>query len=54
MGNIQLIILVFGYVFAVLASYGIGAPRWQLGWASLACLELSLILAGGAHLLMGR
>ena len=51
MGNIGLIILVFGFVFAVLAAYGIGAPRWNLGWAALACLILALVLSGGAHLL---
>lgn len=51
MANVQLIILVFGFVFACLASRGIGSPPWQLGWAALACLILSLILGGGAHLL---
>jgi hypothetical protein len=51
MSNIQLIILVFGFVFACLATYGIGAPRWHLGWAALACLLLALIFGGGAHLL---
>lgn len=50
MANVQLIILVFGFVFACLAARGIGAP-WQLGWAAVACLLLALILGGGAHLL---
>jgi hypothetical protein len=51
MGNIGLIILVFGFVFAVLATWGVAAPRWHLGWAALACLILALIFSGGAHLL---
>ena len=51
MANIQLIVLVFGFVFAVLATFGIAAPRWHLGWAALACLLLALILGGGARLL---
>lgn len=50
MANVQLIVLVFGFVFACLAANNIGAPRWQLGWASLACLELALILAGAGRL----
>lgn len=51
MGNIQLILLVFAFVFAVLASYNIGLPQWSLGWASLACFYLSLILGGASKLL---
>jgi hypothetical protein len=51
MGHVSLIVLVFGFVFAVLAAYGIGAPRWQLGWAALACLLLAMILGGVAPLL---
>lgn len=51
MGNIGLIILVFGFVFAVLAARGFGAPVWSLGWLSLACLELYLIVLGAGRLL---
>jgi hypothetical protein len=51
MANVQLILLVFAFVFAVLAAWGLGMPRWYLGWASLACFYLSLILGGAGKLL---
>ncbi len=44
------ILLVFAFVLSLLAAYGIGAPRWSLGWAALACYFLSLLLGGfGVH-----
>lgn len=49
-----LIILVFGFVFAVLAAWGWPAPiRPNLGWLALACLILYLIVAGAGPLLRG-
>jgi hypothetical protein len=42
------ILLVFSFVLACLAALNVGQPRWSLGWASLACYYLSLIL-GGFH-----
>jgi hypothetical protein len=30
------ILLVFAFVLAILASYGVPAGRWQLGWGALA------------------
>jgi hypothetical protein len=41
---ISTILLVFAFVLAVLAMFNIGSPRWSLGWASLACYFLSLLL----------
>jgi hypothetical protein len=38
------ILLVFAFVFASLATFNVGLPRWSLGWASLACYFLSLLL----------
>jgi hypothetical protein len=49
---IATIFLVFAFVLACLASYNIGAPRWSLGWAALACYFMSLLL--GASLLASR
>lgn len=46
----NLILLVFAFVCAVLATFGIGAPRWNLIAAALSFYFLSIILAG-AHLL---
>lgn len=43
------IFLVFAFVLAVLAVFNVGQPRWSLGWASLACYFMSLLL--GASLL---
>lgn len=42
---ISTILLVFAFVLACLAVYNVGAPRWSLGWASLACYFLSLLLS---------
>ena len=39
------ILLVFAFVLACLAAAGVGAPRWHLGWASLACYFLMLLLS---------
>jgi hypothetical protein len=50
---IPTILLVFAFVCAVLATFNIGAPRWSLGWASLAFYFLSVLLGGAnfGHLL---
>jgi len=45
---IEIIPLVFAFVLAVLAAWNIGQPNWSLGWLSLACYYLSLLL-GGVH-----
>ncbi len=49
MQNIGLILLVFAFVFAVLASRGIGSPPWQLGWAAIACWIASELIGGLAR-----
>jgi hypothetical protein len=41
---ISLIFLIFAFVLACLAAKNVGAPNWSLGWASLACFYLSLLL----------
>jgi hypothetical protein len=49
---ISIIFLVFAFVLACLAGFNIGQPRWSLGWLSLACYFLSILLGGsglGAH-----
>jgi len=47
---VSTILLVFAFVLACLAGFNVGAPRWSLGWLSLACFYLSLLLGGiGAH-----
>jgi hypothetical protein len=38
---ISLILLVFAFVLACLASRNYGAPSWSLGWAALACYSLA-------------
>jgi hypothetical protein len=45
---ISTILLVFAFVLATLATFNIGAPRWSLGWASLACYFFSLLLGSWA------
>ena len=49
MQNIGLILLVFAFVLACLASRGIGAPPWQLGWAAIACWIASELIGGLAR-----
>jgi hypothetical protein len=49
---ISTILLVFAFCFAVLAVFNLGQPRWSLGWASLACYYLSLLLGSfGPHVI---
>jgi hypothetical protein len=40
---IGIILLVFAFVCAVLAAYGVNGGRWQLGWASLAFYFASIL-----------
>ena len=44
------ILLVFAFVFAVIASLGIAIPRVHFGWLAVAFWILSILL-GGAHAL---
>jgi len=49
---ISIILLVFAFVLAALATFNVGQPRWSLGWASLACFFLSLLFGNsglGSH-----
>jgi amino acid transporter len=46
---IAIILLVFAFVLACLASRNYGAPNWSLGWLSLACYFLSLLAGSFAH-----
>lgn len=39
-----LILLAFAIVCALLASVGVGAPRFHLGWMALALYLITLIL----------
>jgi len=45
-----LVLLVFAFVCAALAAYGVSGGRWQLGWASLAFFYAALIFGGVQHL----
>lgn len=44
------ILLVFAFVFAVIAAIGISLPRVHFGWLAIAFWILSVLL-GGAHAL---
>lgn len=44
------ILLVFAFVFAVIASLGVSIPRVHFGWLAIAFWILSILL-GGAHAL---
>lgn len=41
---VKLILIVLAVVLAFLAAFGIGGPRFSLGWASLACFELTALV----------
>lgn len=45
------ILLVFAFVCAVLAAYGVNGGRWQLGWAGMAFYFASIIFGSVQHLL---
>lgn len=48
---ISIILLVFAFVLACLATKNYGAPAWSLGWAALAFYFLSLLIGNlGPHL----
>lgn len=40
------ILFVAGFILLMLAGFGIGAPRANLGWYGLACLTLACLLGG--------
>ena len=40
------ILMVFAFVFFVVAAAGIALPRVNLGWVGLACWALSILLGG--------
>lgn len=42
------ILLVFAFVFAVIAAAGVSIPRIHFGWLAVAFWILSILL-GGAH-----
>lgn len=46
-----IILLVFSFVCAVLASWGVPAGRWSLGWGAFAFYIASLLFGSAAHLL---
>jgi len=47
MQNIGLILLVFAFVFAVIAAViGSQMGRWHMGWASVACWIASELIGG--------
>lgn len=45
------ILLVFAFVLACVASAGVSAGRWQLGWAALAFYFASLLFGSFGHLI---
>lgn len=47
MAHLGLVLLVFAFVFAVIASCIMeGSGRWNFGWAAIAFYLLSLIVGG--------
>lgn len=47
MANVGLILLVFAFVFAVIASCVFtAAGRWHFGWAAVACWIASELIGG--------
>jgi Na+/H+-dicarboxylate symporter len=51
MGVLGLVLLVFAFVCAALAAYGVNGGRWQLGWASLAFYFAALIFGSVTQLI---
>jgi hypothetical protein len=47
MQNVGLILLVFAFVFAVIAAFGISqAGRWHIGWSAIAAWIASELIGG--------
>ncbi len=44
------ILMVFAFVLACLAAYGVPAGRWNLGWAALAFYFASILFGSLGHL----
>lgn len=42
----NLILLVFAFVLAALATFNISAPKINFGWAAIALYLLSLVIGG--------
>lgn len=45
------ILLVFAFVFAVIATMGVAIPRIHFGWLAIAFWLLSILLGGGHALI---
>lgn len=43
---VRIILLVFAFILALLASFGISTSKIQFGWMALALFFLSIILEG--------
>jgi hypothetical protein len=54
MQNLGLVLLVFAFVCACLASRGFGAPNWSLGWLAIAFWIASEIFAGTSHMFLAH
>lgn len=44
---LRTILLVFAFVLACLAAYGVPTGRWALGWAALAFYFASILFSTG-------
>ncbi len=44
--TLGMILVLLAFIFALLATIGVPGGRFSLGWASLACYFLSLLVGG--------
>jgi Na+/H+-dicarboxylate symporter len=44
---LRTVLLVFAFVLACLAAYGVPSGRWALGWAALAFYFASILFGSG-------
>ena len=45
-----LVFLIASIILFILAALNVGAPRWSLGWAGMACFALAVLLGGSVSL----
>jgi hypothetical protein len=44
---ILIVLYIAAFILALLAALGVGHPRFNLGWGSLACIALAMACVSG-------
>jgi phage-related holin len=44
---ILIVLYIAAFILTLLAALGVGHPRFQLGWAGVACIALAMAVSAG-------